>query len=127
MLKDSPVYANIPVVDIDRAKRFYSEMLGLGIESEAMQGVTLMKGGNNTKILLYQRPPIKTDHTHASFVVDDIYESVKQLAAKGVTFEEYDMGNGFTTDEHFVMAVGPTKAAWFKDSEGNVLALNQKM
>src|SRR5258707_4545742 len=126
MLGNSPVYANIPVTDMEKSKKFYIEVLGLKLEDEKMQGVALLNGGNSTKILLYQRPPVTADHTFASFVVDDIYASVKELKAKGIVFEQYDMGQGFKTNDEGVMEMGPTKAAWFKDPDGHVLALNSK-
>jgi predicted enzyme related to lactoylglutathione lyase len=127
MLGNSPVYANIPVTDIKRATEFYSKKLGLVVEAEEMQSIALLKGGESTRVLLYERPPSKADHTLASFVVDDIYKSVKELKTIGITFEQYDFGNGIKTNEDGVMEMGPSKAAWFKDSEGNILALNQKI
>lgn len=87
----------------------------------------MLSAGENTRVMLYERAPVNCDHTHASFVVPDILAAMNELKSKGVAFEQYDMGNGFKTDENGVMTVGLSKTAWFKDSEGNILALNQKM
>lgn len=123
MLTTAPIVATIPVVDLERAKRFYTDLLGLKLDAE-YGGMLKVDAGRGTSICLYQRGPSKADHTLASFIVDDIVATVKDLAAKGVVFEDYDFP-GLKTDEHHVATQGKDRAAWFRDSEGNIIGLNQ--
>ena len=126
MLTNSSVRPTIPVVDLERAKRFYETTLGLksvSATSDNTMGIAIFECGNGTKIELYQRGPSKADHTVATFEVSDVEEEVNALRGKKVTFEEYDMSeikthNGIATQ-------GSVKAAWFKDSEGNILCIHQ--
>ena len=121
-LQNAPVTANMPAVDLSRAKKFYGETLGLKEKSEQMPGdVALFEAGSGTTLMLYEREATKADHTVASFEVLDIEAVAKELRSKGVTFEEYpDMG---TVDG--IATMGSMKAAWFKDTEGNILCLHQ--
>ncbi len=129
MLTDKPVFATLPAVDIKRARKFYEEMLGLKVIAEdASPGITLM-AGKGTGMYIYQRGATKADHTVAEFEVEDIDMEVRELKRKGVMFEDYDipaMGiktvNGIAT---MSMDGEQMKGAWFKDSEGNILALNE--
>jgi hypothetical protein len=88
-----------------------------------MEDGLIFQAGSKTKLYLYQRPKTKADHTVASFEVDDVETEVQNLKSKGVKFEEYDSPgiktvNGIHYSEHY-------KSAWFKDTEGNILAINQ--
>ena len=121
MLGSYPVSATMPAVDIKRATKFYTEVLGLKAK-ELGEGAVLFEAGNGTQIFMYQRGATKAEHTAASFYVDDIDKVVDGLIAKGVTFEQYDMGD-LKTDARGIAAVGPSKAAWLKDTEGNILSL----
>jgi predicted enzyme related to lactoylglutathione lyase len=126
MLADSPIRPTVPVVDLERAKRFYETTLGLKplpAHNDSTSGIAAFECGNGTQIELYQRSPSKADHTLATFEVSDIEGEVNALKGKGVAFEEYDMPeiktqNGIATE-------GSVKAAWFKDSEGNILCIHQ--
>lgn len=127
MLTNSPIRPTIPVVDLNRAKRFYETTLGLkpvpANNDNTSSGMAIFECGNGTRMELYQRGPSKADHTVATFEVSNIEEEVNALRGKGVVFEEYDMPeiktlNGIATH-------GPHKAAWFKDSEGNILCIHQ--
>lgn len=116
------VVTTIPIVDIKRAKAFYQEKLELNLLQEMEDGL-IFQAGSETKLYLYQRPKTKADHTVASFEVDDVETEVQNLKSKGVKFEEYDSPeiktvNGIHYSEHY-------KSAWFKDTEGNILAINQ--
>ena len=116
------IVTTIPVVDLPRAKTFYQDKLELNLLQEMEDGL-IFEGGNDTKLYLYKRPPTKADHTIASFEVDDLESEVRTLQSKGVVFEEYNTPtiktvNGIATHEHY-------KSAWFKDTEGNILAINQ--
>lgn len=119
-LQNAPVAANLPAVDLERAKKFYGEMLGLK-EMEGHPGMALFEAGSGSMIMLYAREATKADHTAASFEVSDVVDTVKALREKGVKFEDYpDMG---TVDG--VATEGSSKVAWFKDTEGNILCLHQ--
>jgi catechol 2,3-dioxygenase-like lactoylglutathione lyase family enzyme len=126
MLTNSPIRPTIPVVDLDRAKRFYVTSLGLKpvpANNDNTSGIAIFECGNGTRMELYQRGPSKADHTVATFEVSDIEREVNALRGKGVNFEEYDMP-GIKT-QNGIATQGSVKAAWFKDSEGNILCIHQ--
>lgn len=131
MLTTSPIRPTIPVVDLNRAKRFYETMLGLKPVSDddnnndTASGIAVFECGNSTHIELYQRGPSKADHTVATFEVSNIEEEVNTLRGKGVNFEEYDMPEIKT--QNGIATRGSVKAAWFKDSEGNILCIHQRI
>ena len=125
MLSSAPVYAQLPIVDVGRAKKFYQEKLGLKLVQEVGDmGVLIFEAGNGTRIELFQSDPPKSGDTAASFKVSDLEGEMKNLRAKGVAFEEYDMPPIKTVNG--VCTIGDQKCSWFKDSEGNVLCLNQR-
>jgi predicted enzyme related to lactoylglutathione lyase len=126
MLANSPVRPTIPVVNLERAKRFYETTLGLKLiptNNGSTSGTAIFECGNGTSIELYQRGASKSDHTIATFEVPNIDDEVNALRGKGVVFEEYDMP-GIRT-ENGIAKQGSVKAAWFKDSEGNILCIHQ--
>lgn len=125
MLANSPAAATIPAVDINRAKDFYANTLGLKLVEMPgdFEGAAMFEAGNGSMIFIYQREQTKAEHTAISFLVEDIEAVVDGLIAKGVTFEQYDMGE-IKTDARGIAEAGPNKAAWLKDTEGNILALN---
>lgn len=128
MLTNSPIRPTIPVVDLNRAKRFYETTLGLKPVPEnnnTTSGIAIFECGNSTLIELYQRGPSKADHTVATFEVSNIEEEVNMLRGKGVNFEEYNMPEIKT--QNGIATQGSVKAAWFKDSEGNILCIHQTM
>tara|TARA_B100002049_G_scaffold9616_1_gene6959 strand:- start:149 stop:514 length:366 start_codon:yes stop_codon:yes gene_type:complete len=119
MLADSRVSAVLPVVDLERARKFYEEKLGLRA-GDALGGV-MFECGHGSQLVLYPRDsPTKADHTAAGWEVDDVEKVVKDLREKGVVFEQYEM-----TDERGIATMGGVKGAWFKDSEGNILSVVQ--
>ena len=125
MLTDSPVIAMLPATDMDRARNFYEQTLGLSVVME-IPGGYVFGAGSGTAIGVCQRGPSKADHTLASFQVQDIEEVINGLTAKGVQFEHYDMNPGPKTNS-LGIAEDPSrgKAAWFKDTEGNILNIVQ--
>lgn len=124
MLKDYPVHPTIPVTDLERAKAFYEQKLGLTPDKSTHEGQSY-SAGENTKIYIYQREPSKSDHTLAGFNVDNIEEVVDELTGKGITFEQYNIPGGLVTNEKGISTIGDTKAAWFKDPDGNILGIVQ--
>ena len=125
MLGDARVRPILPVVDLQRAVQFYEETLGLKViryEEEPSKGA-VVQAGNGTSFYLYERNSTRADHTVAGFVVDDVDAVVNGLKKRGVVFEDYDSPDLRTTDHIAVFrtSAGDAKAAWFKDSEGNIL------
>ena len=124
-LQNAPVVAMLPAVDLERAKKFYEEKLGLTPIPMSVMGMAMYKGGAGTMLGLYQREPTKADHTVACFEVPDLLATIRELKNSGVAFEAYSEPD-FKTDENNIVTMGAEKAAWFKDTEGNILGLSQK-
>lgn len=122
MLGDSKVYPTIAVKDLDAAKKFYGELLGLEVADENPGGVAYKSG--NSGIFVYPSEMAGTNKaTYASWSVSDIEATIEDLKAKGLSFEHYDDMPGMTR-EGDIHTMGPLKAAWFKDPDGNILALD---
>jgi catechol 2,3-dioxygenase-like lactoylglutathione lyase family enzyme len=123
VLKDAPVDPAIPCQDLDRARAFYSEKLGLEPVSETPGGLWY-EGGEATGFLLFPSSGRASgEHTQVGFRVEDIDAEVRDLKARGLVFDEYDFP-GFDKQTH--VAESPAgRSAWFKDSEGNLLGLFQ--
>ena len=124
MLKDSKVSAIAPAADLARARSFYADALGLTPSEETPGGLTYHLGGG-TELFLYQTEYAgQAGHTVAAFRVGNIEQEVEQLQSRGVRFETYEMPDA---DWNGVVASNPEmgKVAWFKDSEGNILALDE--
>jgi catechol 2,3-dioxygenase-like lactoylglutathione lyase family enzyme len=121
-LKDTDMAAVLPAADIDRARRFYEETLGFEPESAAPAGIIYRSGTG--RFTVYPTEFAGTSkHTQAGWLVGDIRATVAELRERGVTFEEYDVP-GLRTEDG-VADLGTELAAWFKDSEGNILGLFQ--
>jgi catechol 2,3-dioxygenase-like lactoylglutathione lyase family enzyme len=125
MLTNAMVAPNLPAVDIKRARKFYTEKLGLQVVKEDASPGIMLKAGEGTMLYVYQRAATKADHTAASFKVDNVEAEVKELIAKGIKFEEYDLPKMGIKTVNGVATMGDMKSAWFKDTEGNILAIVQ--
>ncbi len=112
----------LPAINLDRARKFYENKLGLKPVSVSSSGI-MYDCGAGTAVFLYQGNPSKAKHVVVAFEVENIKAQIESLKRKGVTFEEHNMPGIDTLAS--VAAFGPDKAAWFKDSEGNILALIQ--
>jgi catechol 2,3-dioxygenase-like lactoylglutathione lyase family enzyme len=124
MLSKAKVIPTLPAVDIKRARKFYEEKLGLKvIKEDPGPGLTLEAGKGST-IYIYQRGATKADHTVAEFDVSDVEAEVKALKAKGVKFEEYDIPAMGIKTVNGIATMDGYKGAWFKDTEGNILAIS---
>ena len=111
----------IAVKDLDRAKQFYTETLGLKPTGEENSEVFILKSGS-TNVSLYRSEYAGTNKATAlTFDVDDIKAEVSELKGRGVTFEHYDL-DGLTQDGDIYTAEG-MKTAWFKDPDGNILSM----
>jgi predicted enzyme related to lactoylglutathione lyase len=125
MLQKSPMYAYIPAQDVTRARRFYEQTLGLRPGPELAGGVTY-EFADNTACFLYPTPNAGTSKASQAFwQVQDVEREVAELKARGVQFEDYDMGGEKSPSG--VVTAGGAKAAWFKDTEGNILAIVQAL
>ena len=127
MLGDARIELMLPVVDLERAKKFYGETLGLRAldqgSPELASEMAFFKAGEGTQINLYRRDAAtKADHTVGSFRVKDVEATVAALSARGVVFEQYD-APGMKTDANGIASIGPFKSAWLVDTEGNILAV----
>lgn len=123
MLNQARAMPTIPVVDLERAMKFYQDRLGLKPAGPATPDGIMYECGGGTRVFLFPRAPTKADHTVVSFVVDDLEAAVKALRARGLVFEEYDFPGLVTVNG--IATLQTEKAAWFKDSEGNILAVSQ--
>lgn len=121
MLQKSPMFAYIPAKDVARARKFYEEKVGLRPAQEVAGGV-VYEFAAGTACFLYPTPNAGTSAASQAFwQVTDIEREVAELRAKGVKFEEYPqmhMKDGIAT-------AGGAKSAWFKDTEGNIMAIIQ--
>jgi catechol 2,3-dioxygenase-like lactoylglutathione lyase family enzyme len=131
MLEDGKVVARIPVQDLQRARSFYAEKLGLE-PSEERPGGLLYRCGEGEFALFESTGAASGTHTQMGWEVEDIEATVEQLRARGVVFEEYDFP-GLKTVNGIAEVAGnyPSKggvgekAAWFMDSEGNLFGIGQ--
>jgi predicted enzyme related to lactoylglutathione lyase len=123
MLSTASVTANIPAADIERARAFYSESLGLEPSTD-LQGMLVYRLDGGSTFSIYQTEFAGTaGHTIAQWHVDDVVAEARALRAKGVQFEQYDMP-GVEWDDGVASMPGMGQAAWFKDSEGNILCID---
>jgi catechol 2,3-dioxygenase-like lactoylglutathione lyase family enzyme len=125
-LSDAPLIASLPAHDIKRAVRWYEEKLGLTPILDLGPAGQLYRSGASQWII-YQTPSAGTaKHTLGGWLVPDIDAAMSELRATGVTFEDYAMGDeGPTTENGVARDPNGGAAAWFTDSEGNILALTQ--
>ena len=124
MLKDLDVFAVLPAKDMNRARNFYRDVLGLEPSETMDEDNLLYRGGNGSAFLLYTTDNAGTaKNTQMGWLSENIEVEVKDLQGRGVVFEEYDFPGLKTENGIAVTPVG--KAAWFTDSEGNILNLFQ--
>ncbi len=126
MLSDSRVEANIPAADIERAKAFYADKLGLSPSAEPVPGYLRYETNDGTAFNIYQTECAGTaGHTIAQIHVQDVEKEVGDMKAKGVVFEVYDDMPGVEWRGEVAVMPEMGKAAWFKDSEGNILCVDE--
>jgi catechol 2,3-dioxygenase-like lactoylglutathione lyase family enzyme len=121
ILEEAEFQATIPATDLDRARLFYEDRLGLSPERVLDVGI-IYRFGKGTGFFLYPSQTAGPGHTVGSWFVDDLESAVKDLRARGIEFEDYDYPDLKTGDG--IADLGAELAAWFKDSEGNVLAVS---
>jgi len=126
MLQDVPMYAYIPARDLARARQFYEGKLGLR-PKEVINGGVVYEFGQGTACFLYPTPNAGTSQASQAFwSVADVDREIEALKARGVVFEEYPDLPGERSAAGAITN-GGAKAAWFKDSEGNIMALIQTL
>lgn len=125
MLTQAPVTTMLPVKDLERARDFYQNKLGLEAIGPRPDGKFLLRASGTTLALFPKPEGTKAEHTAVSFIVDDIVAEIRDLKRRGVVFHDYDMP-GFKTIEH-VAILGAEKAAWFNDTEGNILCVHEEL
>src|SRR4030081_1594531 len=125
MLKNAPIIPYIPVSNVARARRFYEEKVGLKPKEEYAGGV-IYECGKGSFVFMYPSPGAGTSKASTAFwAVDDVEAEVAAVQEGGVVCEEYD-GPGLKT-VNGIATGGGAKPAWFKDTEGNILALSQRI
>ena len=121
MLQNAPFFAYLPAKDVPRARKFYEQKLGFKAGRELAGGVTY-EFANGTACFLYPTPNAGTSHASQAFwQVKDIEREVAELKSRGIELEDYDMPGEKSPSG--VIKAGGAKAAWFRDTEGNILAI----
>jgi len=126
MLAKAQVTTMLPVKDLERARAFYADALGLEPAGLQADGKFLFHCEGGALLALFPKPEgTKAEHTAVSFRVGDIAAAIRELKTRGVSFHDYDFP-GFRTVGH-VCVLGSEKAAWFSDPEGNILCLHEDL
>jgi catechol 2,3-dioxygenase-like lactoylglutathione lyase family enzyme len=119
MFGDSTAFSGFAVDDLEKARRFYEETLGLRTSEE--NGLLTLHLAGDRPTLVYPKPDfVPATYTILNFAVDDVERAVDELAARGVRFERYD---GFDQDEKGIARGAGPPIAWFTDPAGNILAV----
>jgi catechol 2,3-dioxygenase-like lactoylglutathione lyase family enzyme len=122
MFTDTKAFSGFAVDDIEKARQFYGETLGLKTSEE--NGLLTLHIAGDRATLVYPKPDhTPADYTILNFPVDDIDAAVDELTSRGVNFERYE---GMAQDERGIMREGGPYIAWFKDPAGNVLSVLQE-
>ncbi len=125
MIADNRISAVLVSTDLERSRRFYEGKVGLTLSPETIKNHLLFECGDGTTLLVYGRGGgPKADHTQVRFWSTDIEKDVAGLAAGGIEFDEYDTET-FKTVHHIVTSPGIGRSAWFKDPDGNTIAVFQ--
>lgn len=125
MLRGNRVSAVLCAADLAKSQAFYEQLVGLRLSPETIKNHLVFECGDGTTLLVYGRPASnKADHTQVRFWTGDVEADVRELEARGVTFEDYDYPT-LRTVNHIAITPGIGKSAWFKDPDGNTLAIFQ--
>jgi catechol 2,3-dioxygenase-like lactoylglutathione lyase family enzyme len=125
-LREHPVAATVPVSDMVSAREFYEGKLGLSGGKDQDDGGHTYPSGHGTQIHIYPSPGNagRSGATLAAWMVEDVEGVVDELIASGVTFEQY--GDPLNTDEKGIARLGESEIAWFRDPDGNILAVESR-
>jgi len=124
MFESATAHATIAVSDLDRARKFYEETLGLKVKDERSDGVTYEDAAGGWFLVYPSQFAGTAQSTYMSFEVSDVEQAVKELRERGVTFEEYDMPGLKTVNG--IAEIQGVKGAWFKDLDGNILSVGER-
>jgi catechol 2,3-dioxygenase-like lactoylglutathione lyase family enzyme len=125
MLRDRRISAVLCSTDLERSQAFYGDKVGLKLSPETIKNHLLFECGGGTTLLVYGRPtPNQANHTQVRFWTVDVEADVRDLESRGVTFEDYDFPS-LKTVSHVATTAGIGKSAWFRDPDGNTIALFQ--
>ena len=120
-MKDFMTMASFSIDDVDVAKKFYSEKLGLSVDSHDHHDALMVNTGGNTRFVAYVKEDHKpAEHTVLIFSVNHIENVVSDLSQKGIVFAQVE-----GTNDQGIAEEGPTKTAWFKDPAGNWMAIHE--
>ena len=124
MLKNAEIVPYIPVSNVARAREFYEKKIGLQPKEEYAGGV-IYECSNGSWVFMYPSQNAGSNKASTAFwEVDDVEAEVAELKARGVVFEDYDFGSIKTVNN--IATGGGARTAWFKDTEGNTLAVSQR-
>jgi predicted enzyme related to lactoylglutathione lyase len=115
------VYPVLPAESLSRARSFYHDTLGFEVRDMPELHQFVISAGGGTGLVVYERAHTKAEHTVATFLVEDLHSTMEELRSRGVTFEEYDLPGLKTVGG--VATVGGEEAAWFTDTEGNIISV----
>ena len=125
MLANNRISAVLVSTDLQRSQHFYQTKVGLTLSPQTIKNHLLLDAGDGTTLLVYGRGSgNQADHTQVRFWSTDIDNDVATLAANGIEFDEYDTAT-FKTINHVVTSPGIGRSAWFKDPDGNTIAVFQ--
>ena len=123
MVRDNRISAVLISSDLEATQVFYEQKVGLTLSPGTIKNHLLFECGDGTTLLVYSRAGNKADHTQVRFWCDDIEADVAELVARGVVFDDYDTETFKTVDHVATTTIG--RSAWFKDPDGNTIALFQ--
>jgi catechol 2,3-dioxygenase-like lactoylglutathione lyase family enzyme len=124
-VKANRISAVLGSTDLERSQTFYEQKVGLTLSAQTVPNHLVFDCGDGTTLLVYGRPaPNRAEHTQVRFWTDDLEADVRELEARGVVFEDYDFPT-FKTVDHIGTTPGLGRSAWFKDPDGNTVALFQ--
>jgi len=125
MVGNNRISAVLVSTDLGRSEAFYQDKVGLTLSTDTVKNHLVFDCGSGSTLLIYGRGSgNKADHTQVRFWSTDIGKDVAEFVGRGIEFEEYDSGS-FKTVDHVVTSAGIGRSAWFKDPDGNTIALFQ--
>ena len=125
MVGNNRISAVLVSTDLEASQDFYEHKVGLTLSPETIKNHLIFDCGDGTTLLIYGRGKGNSaDHTQVRFWTTDIDHDVAELVARGIEFEEYD-SDAFKTVDHVVTSPGIGRSAWFKDPDGNTIAIFQ--
>ncbi len=125
MVGTNRISAVLVSTDLERSQAFYEDKVGLTLSPETIKNHLVFDCGHGTTLLIYGRPAGNlADHTQVRFWSTDIAKDVAELVARGIEFDDYDTPT-FKTVDHVATSAGIGRSAWFKDPDGNTIAIFQ--